>query len=163
MVVQFAPEPGPEPGMPSRTVVGTATVRNAAGTVVGSMDYVNCYFVPGLSASLGGVENANGSGVTSLTYAATGAQKIASTTVDGFFASASPIISAPGATPLTAWSRDQAGLRSTNLVTTFVITSSISCGGIAPGVALPKHGTLEVSGTVTDGPTAQPFQQSISF
>jgi hypothetical protein len=159
MVVQFAPEPG----VSLRNVVGTATVRNATGAVVGSMDYVNCYFAPAVSASLGGVETPNGSGVTSLTYAATGAQQIASTTVTGFFASASPIIRAPGATTLTAWSRDQAGLRSTNLVTTFVITSSISCGGIAPGVTLPKHGTLEVSGTVTDGPTAQPFQQSISF
>ena len=69
----------------------------------------------------------------------------------------------PGATTLTGWSRDRAGLHSGNLVANFVITSSISCAGIALGVVLPKHGTLEVSGTLTGGPTAQPFQQSISF
>jgi hypothetical protein len=158
---QLEPVAAPAAGMPLGAVDGTATVKDAAGTVVGSMPIVTCFFAPGLSVSLGGVDSAGGSGVASMTYAVTGAQKIASTTVAGPFAS--PVISAPGASTVTSWSRDAAGLRGGNLVVNFVISSSISCAGVALGIVLPKHGTFEVSGTLSDGATGQPFHQSIAF
>ncbi len=161
--IQLAPETAPAPGTPLRTVEGLAIVKDARGTVVGTMQSVTCYFAPALKASLSGVDHANGSGIASLTYAASGAQKIAPTTVAGLGASASNIISTPGATTVTAWSRDAAGLRSENLVANFVISDSISCAGVALGVVLPGHGNLEVFGQVMDGATVQPFHQSISF
>jgi hypothetical protein len=70
---------------------------------------VQCFDTLGLVDKLNAMDNTGGSGVSSLTYAATGAQPIVSMTVNA--ASAQPIITATGLTTLTYAALDVAGNR----------------------------------------------------
>jgi hypothetical protein len=63
--------PGTLPnGLPLITVDGTATVKDTAGATLGTQAFT-CFDTPGLKVALAASDKAGGSGVTTLTYAAT--------------------------------------------------------------------------------------------
>ena len=70
----------PTAGLPLMTVTGTATVKNTAGVALGELPFT-CFNTSGLKLGLAATDP-NGSGPASLTYAATGAQSIAATTIN---------------------------------------------------------------------------------
>lgn len=82
-VTTATPAPGAlPPGTPLVTVRANATVKSTTGATLGTIS-VTCFDTLGLVVNLNAVDNPGGSGVASLTYASTGAQPIASTTVSG--------------------------------------------------------------------------------
>src|SRR5262249_34821025 len=104
-VTTLTPGPGAAgPGLPLVSGPRTATVKNLSGTVLGTLP-VSCWDSQGLKLGMAATDS--GSGVAGLTYAAAGAQPIASTTVNG--ASTQLAISSHGRTALTYAASDVAG------------------------------------------------------
>jgi len=105
------------------------------------------------TVTLSAVDNAGGSGVQSVTYAASGAQTMASITVNGN--SATVVLSAEGQTTLTYAARDNAGNVSAS--TTVVVQVDKTAPAVsaiaspAPNAAGWNNGDVTVSFSGTDG------------
>lgn len=149
------------------TVSGRATVRQLDGTTIGTIA-IQCWNTPGLSINLKAVDNVGGSGVVSLAYAASGAQPIAATQVNGDAVQLS--ITAPGVTTL-SWvaATDAAGnVAKLSGVETMVVGTAqgglgLACASGPDTVALPLHGTLGLTGVATSGSMVVPFSTEIRF
>jgi len=152
------------PGALLVSVSATATVKSTTGATLGTTA-VQCFDTLGLVDRLNAVDNTGGSGVASLTYAASGAQPINSTTVNG--ASTQPMITATGLTTLTYAALDVAGNREAIKNQSIVVGRgddgfAYACAA-TPSFAVPLHGMLVVTGAVTaNGKTFQ-FKKSITF
>jgi hypothetical protein len=96
-------------GQPPIAVTATATFKNTAGATVGTVGPVSCWNSRGVRITLDATDDTGGSGVDSLTYAATGAQQIPSTTVPAAALPATVTITAPAVTRLTYSATDNAG------------------------------------------------------
>jgi len=103
----------------------------------------------------------SGSGVAGLTYAATGAQPIASTTVNG--ASTQVAISSHGRTALTYATSDVAGNIEATHSETVIVGHGFACATPTPSFTVPDAGTLVLSGIATASGTSYPFNQTIPF
>jgi hypothetical protein len=139
-------------------VTGTATIKNVAG----ASERFTCFDTQGLKVGLAATNNSGGSGVAGLTYAATGAQRIASTTVSG--ASAQPSITTRGLTTLTYAAKDMAGNQEATRSESVIVGLGYACAGPTPApVKWPTHGTLLITGTPTVTSRSYPVNLTISF
>jgi hypothetical protein len=159
-VTTATPAPGTLiPFLPLSTVNATATVKSTSGTVLGSIS-ITCFDTLGLLVKLAATDS--GSGVASITYAATGAQTITSTTVNG--ASTQQSITRNGLTTLTFAATDVAGNIETTKSESVLVVGPLACAAPTPAsFTFPTHGTLVISGTVTTGGTTIPFNQTVNF
>jgi hypothetical protein len=151
------------PFVPLATVNATAVVKTTSGTTLGSIN-VTCFDTQGLYVKLNSTDG--GSGVASITYAATGGQTIASTTVNG--ASAQPSITANGLTTLTYAAKDVAGNSEATKSESVLVGRAdnfigFACASPTPTFTIPDHGKLVVSGTITSSGITLPFNQTITF
>jgi len=146
-------------GRPLIALTGTALVKDGTGTALGSLPFT-CFDTPGLKIGLTAADS-TGSGPASLTYAAVGAQPIASTTTNGATAEAN--ITASGLTTFTYSAIDQAGNQEAIKSETIVIGAGFACAGPRATFSMPMHGTLQVSGTATTSGNAYPFSQTVRF
>ncbi len=159
-VTRATPAPGTvDHGLPLVTVTGTATIKDNTGSTIGS-DAFTCFDTHGLQLSLA-ASDAGASGVANLTYAASGAQTIVSTTVDG--ATARPSITALGVTTLTYAATDVAGNQEATRSESVIVGGDLACAGPTPTFSLPRHGTLQLNGTATANGRTYFFNRSISF
>jgi endo-1,4-beta-xylanase len=158
-VTTLTPGPGAtDPGLPLISVTGTATVKNQTGAVLGTLPF-SCWDSQGLKLGLAATDS--GSGVADVTYASTGAQPIASTSVNG--ASAQVAISNHGRTALTYAASDVAGNIEATHSETVIVGHGFACATPTPSFTLPDAGTLVLSGMATAGGTSYPFNQTIAF
>ena len=135
------------------------------GTTLGTVA-VQCFDTVGLVVQLNAVDNAGGSGVATLTYAATGSKPITATTVNGM--SAQTTITASGLTTLSFAATDMAGnpegTKSESVIIGFGEDRvGFGCAMPTPNFATPTHGTLAVKGTVTVYGVTYPFSKTITF
>ncbi len=154
------------PNAPLITVIGTATLKDTAGTTVGTIGPGTCYNTPGQVIKLTATDNPDGSGIASITYAATGAQPIAPTPIGG--GSGSVPITKTGFTTLTYAAADVAGNNEATKSVTVLAGNSgtglgFACGAPTPMFTLPSHGSAIVTGTATVGTTSIPFTITIRF
>jgi hypothetical protein len=147
------------PGLPLLTVTGTATVKNGAGATLGTLPFT-CFDTRGLAVVLTAADP-GGSGAASMTYAATGAQTIASTTVGG--ATDSVTLTTPGQTTLTYAATDLAGNQAAPQAETVVVGVGFACAGPQASFSVPAHGTLVLTGTATVNGESYPFSRTIPF
>jgi len=156
-VTTLSPGPGAtDPGLPLIAVSGSATVKNQAGTTLGTLPF-SCWDSQGLTLGLAATDS--GSGVASLTYATTGAQASAATTLNG--AVAQVTITKHGRTVLTDAATDRAGNLEATHSETLIIGHGFACATPTPSFSLPDAGTLVLSGTATAGGTSSPFNATI--
>jgi hypothetical protein len=132
---------------------------------VGSIT-VTCYDTVGLFINLNATDT-GGSGVASLTYAATGAQTIASTTVNGASAT-TPLISNNGLTTLTFAAKDVAGNQEATKSESILSGRgddglAYACAAPTPTFTIPTHGSISATGTVVINGTTYPFSKTVSF
>jgi hypothetical protein len=159
-MVMVSALPGTLPsGLPLVTVQGTAVVKDTRGATVGSTGFT-CFDTRGLKLSLNGLD-IGGSGVAGLTYAATGAQAIPSTTVNG--ATAQVALTASGVSTITYSGADSAGNLSTSSRQTVIVGLGFACAAPTPTFTVPAHGILTVTGTAVANGRSYPFNQSITF
>jgi hypothetical protein len=147
-----------DPGLPLIVVTGTATVKNQTGASLGTLPF-SCFDAQGLKIALSASDS--GSGVASLSYAATGAQSIAATTVTG--ATVQVPITSHGRTVLTYAASDVAGNTESTHSETVIVGHGFSCATPTPGFSLPDQGALVVTGTASIRGTSVPFNQTIPF
>jgi hypothetical protein len=163
------PAPGPVPaGRPPITVTGTATFKTTAGATVGSVGPVRCWNGRGVRVALNATDNTGGAGVDTLTYAASGAQQIASTTVAASALPATVTITAPGVTRLTYSAKDKAANQEQTRSKTVLVGPSnwppFGCSLPTPGsFAIPVHGSVTVTGTAIIGGRTFPFTTTIRY
>lgn len=167
-VTTATPAPGTvsPTGSPLATANGTVVVKSTSGATLGTIPAITCFNTLGLFVNLNAVDNAGGSGVASLTYAASGAQTIASTTVNG--ASANPSITALGLTTLTFAAKDVAANNEATKSESVVVGTGddhfrFACAAPTPTFVIPTHGSVVVTGTVTINGTTSPFSKTITF
>lgn len=155
------PAPGVLPsGRPLITVHGTGTIHDSSGASLGSQTFT-CFDTSGLVIRLAATDNSGGSGVGTLTYAASGAQTVAPTTVAGG-SSELHIIDA-GLTTLTFAATDKVGNAEVTRSESIIVGRGFACAGPTPTFSLPAHGTLDVAGTATTGSKTSPFSLSRAF
>jgi hypothetical protein len=145
-------------GLPLISVIGSATVKNQAGSVLGTVPF-SCWDSQGLKLNLAATDS--GSGVAGLTFAASGAQTIAATNVNG--ASAQVAISNHGRTTLIFAATDNAGNTDATHSETLIVGHGFACATPTPSFSMPDAGTLVLSGTATVGGSSYPFNQTIPF
>ncbi len=109
--LQFSPIPGSSPTLSSSDKTPPTTIA-----AVSPAPNANGWNNTDVTIALTSVDNPNGSGVKQITYSATGAQTISSTTL--FASSASVTVSTEGITTITFFGADNAG----NIETTKTIT-----------------------------------------
>jgi len=154
--------PGTAPnGLPPVTITGTAAFATTSGAPVGTVT-ATCFLSRGLVVSLNAQDS--GSGVASLTYAATGAQPIPSTTATDL-----PVrvpITAAGTTKLTYAATDHAAnTETTHSQTVWVAPNRapLTCSNPTPGFTPPVHGSVTVTGTASISGYSRPFTQKIKY
>jgi hypothetical protein len=163
------PAPGPVPaGQPPITVTAAATFKTTAGATVGTVGPVRCWNGRGVRVALDATDNTGGTGVDTLTYAASGAQPIASTTVAASALPATVTITAPGVTRLTYSAIDKTGNREQTRSETVLVGPSnwppFGCALPTPGsFAIPAHGAVIVTGTAAIGGRTFPFTTTIRY
>jgi hypothetical protein len=96
-------------GQPPIAVTATATFKTTMGATVGTVGPVQCWNSRSVRVTLDATDNPGGSGVATLTYWASGAQPIPSTTVPAAALPATVTITAPGVTTLSYQATDNAG------------------------------------------------------
>jgi hypothetical protein len=121
------------------SIIGDSLAPASTATVGGASPSTGWYRNP-ITLDLQAVDEVGGSGVASITYVATGAQSIASTTVTG--SSASVPVSAQGTTTVTFFATDAAGntetadsvdIRVDTLAPTITVTSPAQGATYTPG------------------------------
>lgn len=155
-------------GQPPVTVTATATFNTTTGATVGTVGPVRCWNGRGVRVTLDATDNTGGSGVDTLTYAASGAQAIPSTTVPAAALPATVTITAPGVTPLTYQATDNAGNREQPNSETVLVGPSngppFACALPTPeSFTIPAHGAVTVTGTATIGDRTFPFSTTIRY
>lgn len=133
---------------PLVTTTGTATVRNTRGTVLGTVP-MSCWNTRGVTVHLSATDA--DSGVASLSYSATGAQRIPQTTVTDQPVTVS--VTAPGRTALSYSATDKAGNAETAQTTTLVNGLSLiepyACAlSASPSFTMPAHGIITMTRTI---------------
>ena len=146
------------------TMRATAVVKNRANVTLGTVGPVTCWNSQGVTATMTATDS--GSGVASLTYSATGAQPVASTTVTDLPATVE--ITKAGRTRIGYHATDKAGNvekgNSETVIDGNLLGEPIACALPTPTrFALPAHGTMTLTGTVTVGGWTYPFRTSIRF
>jgi hypothetical protein len=163
------PASGPVPaGRPPITVTGTAIFKTTAGTEVGRVGPVRCWNGRGVRVALDATDSTGGAGVDTLTYAASGAQPIAPTTVAASALPATVTITAPGVTRFTYSAIDRAGNQEQPRSETVLVGPSnwppFGCSLPTPGsFAIPAHGSVTVTGTAASGGRTFPFSTTIRY
>ena len=138
------------PGVDALSVTGTATVKSTTGGVLGSFS-VQCWNTPGAVIAFSATDGSSGSGVASVTFAASGAQTIPPTTVPE--ASTMTLVSTAGQTTVTVAATDVAGNREATHSESVIVQAGpagtgFACAGQTPtSFAMPAHGTLVVTGS----------------
>jgi hypothetical protein len=155
-------------GQPPITVTATATFKTTAGATVGTVGPVRCWNARGVRVTLDATDNTGGSGVDTLTYSASGAQPIPSTTVPAASLPATVTITTPGVTRLTYSATDNAGNQEpANSETVLVGPSNrppFACALPTPeSFTIPAHGSVTVTGTATIGDRTFPFSTTIRY
>ena len=155
-------------GRPPISVTATATFTTTAGATVGTVGPVQCWNGRGVLVTLNASDNSGGSGVATLTYAASGAQPIPSTTVPAASLPATVTLTTPGVTTLTYSATDNAGNpEQPNSETVLVGPSNkppFTCALPTPkSFDIPHHGAVTVTGTATSGPQTFPFSTTIRY
>jgi hypothetical protein len=155
-------------GQPPITVTATATFKTATGATVGTLGPVRCWNARGVRVTLDATDNTGGSGVDRLTYSASGAQPISSTTIGATALPATVTITAPGVTRLTYSATDKAGNQEPTRSETVLVGPSnrppFACALPTPGsFAIPAHGSVTVTGTATIGGRTFPFSTTIRY
>jgi hypothetical protein len=136
--------------------------------VVGSVGPVRCWNGRGVRVALNATDNTGGAGVDTLTYAASGAQQIASTTVAASALPATVTITAPGVTRLTYSAKDKAANQEQTRRETVLVGPSnwppFGCSLPTPGsFAIPVHGSVTVTGTTIIRGRTFPFTTTIRY
>jgi hypothetical protein len=155
-------------GQPPITVTATATFKTTAGATVGAVGPVRCWNGRGVRVTLNATDNTGGSGVATLTYAASGAQPIPSTTVPAAALPASVTITTPGVTRLTYQATDNAGNQEQPNSETVLVGPSnrppFACALPTPeSFTIPAHGSVTITGTATIGQGTFPFNTTIRY
>jgi hypothetical protein len=155
-------------GQPPITVTATATFKTTTGATVGTVGPVRCWNSRGVRVTLTATDNTGGAGVATLSYAASGAQPIPSTTVPAAALPATVTITTPGATTLTYSATDNAGNQEQpNSETVLVAPSNgppFACALPTPeSFTIPAHGSVTVTGTATLGAHTFPFSTTIRY
>jgi len=145
------------------SLVGTATVKTKAGATAGTIA-VQCFNTAGLTFRLKATDST--SGVASVAYTSSGAQKIPTTTISG--SSASQLISAEGFTTMSYAAIDTAGNRESNQSLRIVVgnaeeRANWACAGPAPTFAFPAHGSLAIVGSITIKGVKIPIAKTIQY
>jgi hypothetical protein len=155
-------------GQPPASVTATATFKTTAGATVGTVGPVSCWNGRGVRVTLDASDNSGGSGVDTLTYSASGAQPIASTTVPAAALPAAVTITTPGVTTLTYSAIDDAGNQEQPNRETVLIGPSnrppVACALPTPeSFTIPAHGSVTITGTATIGNHTFPFNTTIRY
>jgi hypothetical protein len=155
-------------GQPPITVTATATFKTTTGATVGTVGPVSCWNARGVRVTLNATDNTGGSGVDTLTYAASGAQPIPSTTVPAAALPATVTITAPGVTRLTYQATDNAGNQEQPNSETVLVGPSnrppFACALPTPeSFTIPAHGSVTITGTATIGGQTFPFTTTIRY
>jgi hypothetical protein len=155
-------------GQPPVTVTATATFKTTAGATVGTVGPVSCWNARGVRVTLTATDNPGGSGVDTLTYAASGAQPIPSTTVPAAALPANVTITTPGVTTLTYQATDNAGNQEQPNSETVLVGPSnrppFACALPTPeSFTIPAHGSVTITGTATIGDRTFPFTTTIRY
>lgn len=152
--------PGAVPsGQP--TVTGTVTFTNSGGATVGTLN-ATCWNSRGAVLTLDATDG--GTGVGSLTYAATGAGPIPATT-----ATKLPIkvaVSAAGVTAVAYQATDKAGNvepTHSQIVLAAPGTLPFACTAPTPTFTVPTHGSVTVTGTATSGGRSAAFTRTVKY
>jgi hypothetical protein len=155
-------------GQPPITVTATATFKTTAGATVGIVGPVSCWNGRGVRVTLDATDNAGGSGVATLSYAASGAQPIPSTIVPAAALPATVEITAPGVTTLSYQATDNAGNQEQPNSETVLVGPSnrppFACALPTPAsFTIPAHGAVTVTGTATIADHTFPFNTTIRY
>jgi hypothetical protein len=155
-------------GQPPVSVTATATFKTTTGATVGTVGPVRCWNSRGVRVTLNATDNPGGSGVNTLSYAASGAQPIPSTTVPAAALPATVTITAPGVTTLTYSASDNAGNQEEPNSETVLVGPSnrppFACALPTPAsFTIPAHGSVTVTGTATIGQGTFPFSTTIRY
>ncbi|OJY54321.1 glycine-rich protein [Pseudonocardia sp. 73-21] len=153
--------PGSANGLPVVTITGTATFKTTAGAPMGTITGT-CYTTRGLALTFNATDT--GSGVASLTYAATGAQTIPATTTPTLPATVT--VTARGTTTVTYSAKDKAGNAETpHSQTVWVAPNGAPFACTAPATTFtpPGHGSVTIAGTATVFGRSVPFNQTITY
>jgi hypothetical protein len=155
-------------GQPPITVTATATFKTTTGATVGTVGPVSCWNARGVRVTLDATDNTGGSGVDTLSYAASGAQPIPSTTVPAAALPATVTITTPGVTTLTYQATDNAGNQEQPNSETVLVGPSnrppFACALPTPeSFTIPAHGSVTVTGTATIGQGTFPFNTTIRY
>ncbi len=145
--------------VPTVTVNGRATFQNTSGVAVGTLTHLQCWDSHGITLTLNATDT--GSGVASLSYSATGAQPIASTT-----ASTLPVklsVSTNGSTTVDYHATDKAGNVEPAQQQSVLVTGALSCTAPTPAFTIPRHGTATISGTVTLNGHRLPYHVTFKY
>ena len=121
-----------------------------------------------MRVTLNATDNTAGSGVNTLTYSASGAQPIPSTTVPASALPATVTITNPGVTTLTYQATDNAGNQEQPNSETVLVGPSnrppFACALPTPeSFTIPAHGSVTVTGTATIGGQTYPFNTTIRY
>jgi hypothetical protein len=155
-------------GQPPITVTATATFKTTMGATVGTVGPVSCWNARAVRVTLNASDNSGGSGVDTLSYAASGAQTIPSTTVPAAALPATVTITTPGVTTLTYQATDNAGNQEQPNSETMLVGPSnrppFACALPTPeSFTIPAHGSVTVTGTATIGQGTFPFSTTIRY
>ena len=149
------------------SVTASATVKDTIGAILGTINPIQCWDTQGVVVGLAATDNAGGSGVKQLAYRASGAQVIARSIVTG--STASVPISAAGLTTLTYSATDTTGNQEASKSLSMFVGSVdngktlLACAAPTPTFALPAHGTLVLTGTVTVNGLTSSFSKTFKF
>lgn len=143
------------------TITATATVRDTTGDTVGTAGPMICWTSHGVRVGITATDA--GSGVASIGFAATGAQRIPPTTDGG--ASATVPITSRGRTTVTYHATDRAGNAETPANSeTVLVGSSLSCALPTPAsFTPPRHGSATIAGTLHTFGRSLPFHYTMHF
>jgi hypothetical protein len=155
-------------GQPPVAVTATATFKNTAGATVGTVGPVSCWNGRGVRFTLNATDNPGGSGVDTLSYSASGAQPIPSTTVPAAALPATVTIATPGVTTLTYQATDNAGNQEQPNSQTVLVGPSnappFACALPTPAsFTIPAHGSVTITGTATIGDRSFPFSTTVRY
>jgi hypothetical protein len=155
-------------GQPPVTVTATATFKDTAGATVGTVGPVNCWNSRGVRITLNATDNTGGSGVATLSYSASGAQPIPSTSVPASALPTAVTITTPGVTTLSYQATDNAGNQEQPNSETVLIGPAgrppFACALATPAsFTIPAHGSVTVTGTATIGQGTFPFSTTIRY
>jgi hypothetical protein len=155
-------------GQPPVAVTATATFKTTAGVTVGTVGPVRCWNGRAVRVTLDATDNSGGSGVDTLTYSASGAQPIPSTTVPAAALPATVTITSPGVTTLSYQATDNAGNQEQPNSETVLVGPAnrppFACALPTPeSFTIPAHGSVTVTGTATIGDHTFPFSTTIRY